>query len=175
MLFPLESASLIGTVPSWRSLLLSTVNAETSARTSSFKRADDTGPDDSAAQQAAHLTLKALCCLEGVSPPRTDSAALVQAREWPASTAQLGKLKAKWDALETKQDASRKALSVSAEALHETIEALSRQQHELAAWYIQVAGWLSSTVSAPTVHRVARGPSGTDEAHLPPFKRPRPS
>lgn len=81
---------LIDTVLLCRPFRLPAANAETAAETSPLKRADDTDADDSAARQAALFTLQTLMRLEGVSPPRTVSDALTQAREWVAAMAQLG-------------------------------------------------------------------------------------
>lgn len=108
-----------------------------------------------------------------MSPLQTVSDVLVPAREWLTAMAQLGTVKAEQDALKAKQETSQKTLSVAAEVLRNAIEGLWRQQHRLAGRYNQIARLLSSTVPAPVDCRVVQGPSGTDESHPTPFKRPR--
>lgn len=64
----------------------------------------DNSPGDSAAQQAALLSLQAQCRLESVPPPRTVLTAVVQAWERLAAMAQLGTVKTERDALEAEQE-----------------------------------------------------------------------
>lgn len=60
-----------------------------------LKRADGIDSDDSAARQAALLTLQEMCRLETLLLPRTFSDALVQTGKWLAAMKQLGRVKAK--------------------------------------------------------------------------------
>lgn len=143
--------------------------------TRTFERADDTGLDDPAAQQAALFTLQALYCPEDVLPPQNVSKTLAQGRKWLAAMAQLWRVRAEQDALEATQKVSQKTLSVAAEVLHDSIERFSRQQLELAGRDNENLWLLSCTTLIPLGRRAAPGLPGTDESHPLPFKRPRAS
>lgn len=66
-----------------------------------------------------------------MSPPRTDSDALVEAREWLPAIAQLERVRAERDALEADQKALERALCAAAQILFDVTGRLCRQQHEL--------------------------------------------
>lgn len=100
MLFRTKSAFLIDTVASCQRHQLPTVKAETPGRTSTFDRADDSDPDNSAVWQAAVLILQELCRLEGALPSRTVLAAMVRALKWLAAVAQLLRVRAEQDVLD---------------------------------------------------------------------------
>lgn len=150
------------------------LKAERLVETVFFRPVSDASPDDSAAGQAALLSMPALCRFKRVSPARTLSDALAQAGEWLAAMAQLGRVRDERDALQADREASQEALSVVAEMLCDAVEGLSRQQHEIAGWYSKIAGSLSGMASFSADYRAPQGPCGADETHPPSFKRPRP-
>lgn len=96
----------VSTAPSCRPLRHSSGKAETPAETIALRRADDTELYDSAARQAALPTLQGLRRLDGLSPQRTGQDVAVQAREWLAAMAHVGRLRAERNASEAIQEAS---------------------------------------------------------------------